>query len=249
MAMVDLSAVIARRDWAKAHAARVNALAKEWAFGAVDVTHSTTADGLGVIRAEVVGEPPIEVALALGDVLHNARAALDNLVGVLRGGATRTSQFRIDTDPAKFDADEAGRLAGVPDWARAVFRELQPFAGAPGGGIGKGLDDLDKLAILDRHRALLVLGSPVDMARMLGAPARRGATESRTQEGGRVLEITYPADATVDPEVGIAMLVSEDPLKVDRYPGYPTVQEVAAGPVHSVSVVIDRVAQAAARAK
>lgn len=86
---LDLSTIDARLAWADAHATRVRDLTQEWAARSIVKSSRLEADrGYRVDRFEVRGDPPPEVALALADVLHHARAALDNLVGVLRGGAT-----------------------------------------------------------------------------------------------------------------------------------------------------------------
>ncbi len=137
MTTLGLSTIDARLDWAASHASRVRDLTQEWAGRAIAKSSRLDTDrGYRVDRFEVQGDPPPEVALALGDVLHHARAALDNLVGVLRGGATGRSAFRIDTDPALFDRDTEDKLEGSRPgpWSRsATSSPSRKMPGAPSG--------------------------------------------------------------------------------------------------------------------
>jgi hypothetical protein len=217
-------------------------------MGAMKIT--TTIDterAVRVFRAEVTGDPPITIALALGDVLHQARAALDNLVGVLRGGATDRSQFRIDTDPAAFDRDERGRLAGVPPWALAAIRQVQPFPENPWGHIGEQLLKLHGLAIVDRHRALLLSAALIDLDKTYAATSHPGETDFQIREGGRVLTVEYPEDAQVTPATGAQVIVREEILRWPdgAWPAFPAAEDVAKSVMWAVRVTIDVVRQAA----
>jgi hypothetical protein len=173
---LDLSPIDARLAWARGHEARLRELVGEWMADALAEDEFDDVErGLTIWRVRVVREPPLQIALALGVVLQQARATLDNLVGVLRGRATESSAFRIDTDPTKFDDDRDGRLTGVPSWAVATMRDLQPFPDNLGRWRGEQLATLHRLAILDRHRALLLRAGIIDVERSVGIdePPRR----------------------------------------------------------------------------
>ena len=247
---IDLATIEGRLEWADAHAVRVADLSNDWTTDAIRTT--TTTDGerrVRVFRAEVVGDPPVTIALALGDVLHQARAALDNLVAVLRGGATAQSQFRIDSDPAEFDRDERGRLDGVPPWALAAIRQVQPFPGNPWGHVGEQLLKLHELAILDRHRALLLSAALIDLDKTFAATSHPGKTEFQIREGGRVLTLEYPHDAQVTPATGAQVIVPEEILRwPDRaWPAFPSAEDVAQSVIRAVRVAIDVVRHASSR--
>jgi hypothetical protein len=249
MAWLDWSPIDARLAWAEAHRARVRDLAAGWAAAALRT--DTTLDrerGVWVYRAEVVGTPPADIALALGDVLHHARATLDNLVGVLRGGATEDSAFPITTDAATFDKDPQRKLAGVPAWARAPIRMVQPFANTPWRGVGEALARLHKAAILDRHRALLLSGALIDIDRTHAATSDPGSPQFGLHEGGRVLTLEYPADAHVTPHTAADVIVREPILRwPDGYPEFPSGNDVAENAMWAVRVVVDLVRQAEPR--
>ena len=248
---IDFSPIDHRLAWADAHAQRVKDLSVEWGATAMRTTTTTNTDrGIREFRAEVVGEPPVTIALALGDVLHHARAALDNLMGVVRGGATNKSGFRIDTDPATFDRDDAGKHAGVPDWAMAAIRQVQPFPDNPWRSVGEQLLKLHSLAILDRHRALLLSAAIIDLDKTHAATSHPGDTQFGIREGGRVLTLEYPWDARVTPATGVQVIVPEELLRwPDRHwPAFPAAEDVARSVLWAVRVTVEMTRQAAASA-
>jgi hypothetical protein len=154
---IDLAPVDARLGRAAVHVAALEAAVGRYVAippyrRTESVDHMT---GAITVRAEMTQEPPAEIALILSDAVHQLRAALDNLVGCVRpGGPTGASAFPITTEPVRFDRDPDRKLEGVPDWAVAAIREIQPF---PGDGwqrdVGGQLLSLHDLARLDRHRA------------------------------------------------------------------------------------------------
>jgi hypothetical protein len=244
---IDLTTIDRRLQWADAHALRVAELSDEWTTSAMRTTTTTDEErAVRVFRAEVVGDPPHTIALALGDVLHQARAALDNLVGVLRGGASAQSQFRIDRDPAVFDRDENGRLEGVPPWALAAIRQVQPFPGNPWSHVGEQLLKLHGLAILDRHRALLLSAALIDLDKTHAATSHPDETEFHIREGGRLLTLEYPQDAQVMPATGAQVIVPEEMLRwPDKsWPAFPSAEDVAKAAIWAVRVTIDIVRHA-----
>jgi len=105
-------------------------------------------------RAELVEQPPIEAAMLVSDAVHQARAALDNLVNALRnGGPAPKVCFPVHADAAEFDRHARDELNGVPDWARDAIRDLQPFSMTSHWKVaGEPLAYLHELARVDRHR-------------------------------------------------------------------------------------------------
>jgi hypothetical protein len=105
MVALDLQPVRNRLAWALLHASRLKEQTDKWAVVAlvVDKTFDPST-GRIIHRARVTKDPPVDVALGLSDCLHQARATLDNMVGVLRGGAISTSGYPIVSTSAAFDA-------------------------------------------------------------------------------------------------------------------------------------------------
>jgi hypothetical protein len=112
------------------------------------------------------------------------------------------------------------------------------------------LAELHHLAIVDRHRALLVAGvGIIDMGQVWAATSHPGETSFDVRESGRVIELTYPADADVQPHIGAAVLVREPRLEWKgegaRYPFYPTARDVAENTLWAVRqtfAVVERAA-------
>ncbi len=243
---IDLAPIYARLAWAAVDAERVRQLCGAWAADAIQTSTTLDADqGVRVYRAEVVGDPPMDIALALGDCLHQARATLDNLVGVLRGRATRNSAFRFDTDPLTHDLDpwRDGSLKGVPPWALAVIRWFQPFPGNERRWIGEGLADLHHLAIGDRHQALLLSAALIDLNRTHFDTSHPESTHFNLPRPGRVLTATYPAEAQVRVHTGVDVIVREPRIawRDGHYPEFPTAQEVAEHALWGVTQVVDAI--------
>jgi hypothetical protein len=109
-----------------------------------------------VFRARVFEEPPRRFGVLIGDVLHNARSALDQLVWQLvilaDNEPTRANGFTIYDDRAAYRRAERRLLRGVDAPHAAEIEGLQPFNSPYRGG--------DELALLrdlnnsDKHRVL-----------------------------------------------------------------------------------------------
>ena len=241
MSTLDLSSIDARLAWARGHEARLRGLVNEWMADALAEDKIDDVErGRTVWRVRVVREPPLQIALALGDVLQQARATLDNLVGVLRGRATRSSAFRIDTDPLTFDLDplRGGRLAGVPSWALATMRDLQPFPGNLYRWQGEQLATLHRLAILDRHRALLLRAGIIDIDKVWASTNRPGETEFGVSDQGRTLTLEHPIGAHVDPHYAATVLALDQSWPDSVWPNHPSVLDVAGSALQVVELVV-----------
>lgn len=164
---IDFRPVHARLDRARDHLATLAEDVDTYVRLPPYRTTRTRPDDRGWIteRAELVVEPPLRMSLALSDLTHQLRAALDNVVGCLRpSGPTGESGFPIRADEEAYAALAQKRLLGVPDWARTYIEQVQPFGEerrqTPGERsrrmIGDALLVLDELARRDRHRAMLL---------------------------------------------------------------------------------------------
>lgn len=223
----DITAVRNRLQWALHHATRIDASINAWADGALAVDVSTDPEtGRFLHRIRVVKEPPVDVALALSDALHQTRAALDNLVGVLRGGPTDRSAYVITDTADKFDNQASDRLQGVPAWAVTEIRRHQPFVDHGWKYVGDGLLQLHDLARLDRHRAPLVQGGIVDIDKVYVGSAEGSNTTFVGRDGGAEILIGT-SDPNADPHFGATVLVREESVRLDLWPYYPSALDLA----------------------
>jgi hypothetical protein len=175
------------------HAAELGQLLSDYAEQPpFRVTTRAGGGSLMVDRAELVVEPPRRAAMLVSDAVHQARAALDNLVNALRpAGPASGVYFPIrakESDYAKALGD--GALRGVPDWARAAIRALQPFETQDTRRwAGDQLLHLHLLARIDRHRL-----PPIHAAVVLPDYATGDATApatARMHGGGQWAEWKY----------------------------------------------------------
>ncbi len=158
--MADLSSVWAKLDRAREHATALSDLLNEYISGDdVSVAHDFYMDtGWNELRVVVRNEPPVtRLGLISGDVMSNARSALDHLIWqlVLRAGThepSRTNQFPVVRESTKWPSTAASQLRGVPDnWVK-VIDELQPYHETdPDMHYLAVLDDLNNL---NKHRTL-----------------------------------------------------------------------------------------------
>jgi hypothetical protein len=125
--------------WLKLDRARQHC---DWLHAAVDdyrasepVTMHTTEDhepdGTVVYRvvASVHAEPPANWGVVIGDVVHNARSALDYAVWEIthvRHRGNRTQMPICDTEEA-WGSECRRRLTGVMEFQQEHIREFQPF--------------------------------------------------------------------------------------------------------------------------
>ena len=123
-----------------------------------------------VIRFNPKAAPPIEIALMAGDILHNARSALNHAVyglavahcPTLSNRERSNLQFPIVGDLSDFKNERRrGRLLGVPARHRTVIRRLQPYHGGHPNSALKLLTDLNNT---DKHHYLNVVAGCVRQA-------------------------------------------------------------------------------------
>lgn len=148
-----------------------------------------------IFRLHIVERPPIAWGVLSGEIVHNARSALDNLVWqlVLINGKTpgRWNSFPVfDKEPKKGFAkvvrgttNKPGCLAGVSDKAVAVIELAQPYHG----GLATRLTALDALWNMDKHRFLMPTFMSITDPELIG-PAYRASEDAEI-----VGEAVYPA--------------------------------------------------------
>lgn len=112
-----------------------------------------------VLSISIRENPPVELGLVIGDVVHNLASCLDHLVCALaikNGADCGRTAFPIYTDQALFAKQGSNRINGLSGMARVRIQAMQPFKTRP------AEPNLSRLAILydldriDKHRVLLV---------------------------------------------------------------------------------------------
>lgn len=126
-------------------------------FESVECRMELTADPASGLSSLLVRlpEPPSELSAIVGDCLNNQRSSLDYLVWQIVESQPsekpgRNNMFPICSSSEAYQNQiRAGRLRGVPDQAKAVIQELQPYEDQD-----HPLSLLQRLCNRDKHRDL-----------------------------------------------------------------------------------------------
>lgn len=114
--------------------------------------------------------PSLRWGVMVGDVVHNARSALDQAVWLLACRSNPVEQlwepdvalrisFPVAKKPARFKKHSV--LPYLADDAKAVLEELQPYSDGQTGG---ALADLDRLWNIDKHRVIHSTTAQLDVS-------------------------------------------------------------------------------------
>ncbi len=124
----------------------------------MEVRVEARGDGSEIHRvvAHVHQGPPVSWVPLVGDIVHNARSALDHAVWASASPALRGrhTQFPIYDRKRDWDERAARALAGVSDRQRDLVREFQPFLASDGRPELVPLAILRDLSNRDKHQAL-----------------------------------------------------------------------------------------------
>lgn len=220
-------------DWAKHHGESYGKMLHDWAAThPIEIRKQVNRDS-GAHRwlAYFRSQPPPEVGLALGDIVHNLRSALDHLVFLLvkaNGQAPgRVNAFPIYTDPDKFWNLRQSRRDPLRNvsakWAEEIAR-WQPFAMSPDAPGDDSLAVLSMLDNIDKHRNLILTAGCVsnhfDSLRWSITPSIGGGlgheiqTRPVYEDGAVLLHIwpipPQPIEANIDPESQFALRIAVD---------------------------------------
>jgi hypothetical protein len=131
--------------------------------------------GYNISRVMNLKNPPAELGLIAGDIIHNLRSALDHLVwqlveiGCAQSGVTLTKRerqqigFPIWQLSTEYHAQRHRRVKGMSQATIDAIEATEPYEG----GKGAGLWVLNELDIADKHHGLLVTIMSVGNARVL----------------------------------------------------------------------------------
>jgi hypothetical protein len=134
-------------------------------------------------------EVPLDWSLMVGDIIHNARSALDNLAyalaiknsGPLSDDDARDVQFVLyEKRPDDFFSRSLFRLGLLSDVARTEIEKLQPYH-RPDPAYRHPLAVLADLSNIDKHRHLILA---VDTAQSASVSLEGSGIEPGTRIGG-----------------------------------------------------------------
>jgi hypothetical protein len=136
-----------------------------------------------VIRAEAVKDPPsVQWGPVIGDIVHELRSALDQLVWALsvdhqpapppadpipRDGLWQHVGFPVALSSGAWEAACREKLWAIDPAVAEPLRAVQPFETAPDAAEREPLAVLDELSHIDRHRHLELVSTAVDLDEVL----------------------------------------------------------------------------------
>ncbi|QCB94745.1 hypothetical protein [Cellulomonas shaoxiangyii] len=129
------------------------------AWRSLAVAPSADASEMDVLLVQDTTDEQLTIdwAVLVGDIVHNARSALDHAAWQLVGlnGGTPGTHTQFPTARASKDFDTKTRLRGAHPYVHETVRALEPW----GGGAGHWLWVLTQLDNVDKHRLLLDVNS------------------------------------------------------------------------------------------
>jgi hypothetical protein len=151
------SAVDERLLWAARRLSELRKAADDYLTTAFKVREDLVA-ATAVARLTISDLPPSELGSMAGDVIHNLRACLDNLIWEITPTAARSRRtaFPIRSTEAGFASAVTENLSGLPAAVVDAARNVQPFVPERLGGLanngGELLKLLDDFWNDDKHR-------------------------------------------------------------------------------------------------
>lgn len=202
-------------------------------FG-ISIPYFDADTGYYVCKAIVTKSPPTRLGVILGDVIHNARSALDHLVWqlVIASGKTptRRNAWPIVTNRTKWKSSAATRLKGVHTRQIKLIDQGQPYKVGRNArhtfpGMLQSLSNTDKHQIVHPTFALMVDPGEEVMFSIKRGPGR--IVRSQVRHGGRFehgadLLRTIVGDRTDETEVWmegrgpVEMAFGERPITITQ---------------------------------
>jgi hypothetical protein len=119
-----------------------------------------------VFKVHIHDTPPDSLPFLASEFVHNARAALDNIVWTLAPPKVRhrNPSFPLYDDPIRFQCEALPMLKGMKPEIVEAIEWCQPYHGDAHFESAYRLLDLNRLWNFDKHRAPLAVGAMPDMA-------------------------------------------------------------------------------------
>lgn len=232
--MTDLlSGVRAKLQRAHKHFSEFDEIRQRWVnTDPGEIVHEKDLDAREYLvickRAPV---PPSEMGVVIGEMVHNLRSCLDNLIYVLAIQETKQDppphwqrlEFPIFSKEADFKRQWQERLSIFSEDARTLIKELQPFKEHSHNLSSHGLWVLHELDIIDKHRRLSVVGQ---QPRQINLDADSPITVTYIHRGPLVDDavlIRYVTDGSQDVHVHTEFALDVAFYEPDVFPNYPLV--------------------------
>ena len=156
-----LSGVTEKRKWAEHHLKLIESSIRDFLASDPYPVLTDSYPECGVYHALLIGPktlPAREIALMIGDCVHNMRSALDYIAWELAGAslADTETMFPIYETDIRFRKHGLRRIKNVqPKDARTLIERLQPYNTRYGGHL-LVLSAINKLDATDKHKLLTV---------------------------------------------------------------------------------------------
>jgi hypothetical protein len=124
----------AKLDRAEAHLVHLESLIRAYRNDCcrIEPKYNVKA-GEVTFQAREVKQPPVEISLLAGEILHNLRCPLDYLVSAIvrrrHYTPTHSHAFPISTNAKEFQRESVARLKHVPNTLVTEIEGLQPYNG------------------------------------------------------------------------------------------------------------------------
>jgi hypothetical protein len=122
-----------------------------------------------VFDVHIRDTPPDPLPFIASDFVHNARAALDNIVWALAPGSVRRRNPNVPLfdDPIRFKCEALPMLKGMKPELIDAIEWCQPYHGDEHFVASERLLHLNRLWNFDKHRAPFAVGCVADMASLV----------------------------------------------------------------------------------
>ena len=181
-----------------------------------------------IVLKYIAPELPLMWSVQIGEILHNLRSSLDNIVYKLvelegeKAPRIGMVGFPICSDSKEFEDKGRKMIAGLTDKSAALVRSLQPYH--RGQADRHVLTMLNDLAKIDRHRMvhLCVVEAKVKRLEVQPLKSKPGRVYSAPagvlKNGAEVLRLppaTTRADLKIDTRISFSVSIQEETVSGD----------------------------------
>jgi hypothetical protein len=165
---IVIPSYVSKKHRAARHLAEITELVSVYAASRPFRVGTGPADERGLCERylEFTRQPGDEIAIAVGDFMHNVRSGLNHLAAACTDDEhQRSVQFPIfTTDPGLYQGPDTRnswkrQTAGIAPAAYAAIDALQPFRSPQNQTIANGLTLVEDISNTDKHRELIILAT------------------------------------------------------------------------------------------
>jgi hypothetical protein len=168
-------------------------------------------------------QPSDELAIVIGDLIHNVRSALNHLAAACSPRENwRSVQFPIFEEDPSTILDPQRRKSALNAWnrqttgmtkaARAALKTLQPYYPGLDNKTFHGLSIVEELSNTDKHRELVVTGfglrDPTITTTINGLKLRSKTVSGDMNDGAKITTEPFPREVKMEIEGTTLVVVS-----------------------------------------